>query len=146
MKLKSKLVPAIAIVLVLVAQTSNTIDLTPIVGILTSLLPLILTIVVIMMVFKLIGGLFESLGSVFRFVKIKMLFIFTRLKISRFAKLSLPVLIAVVAQTTTEAVDVASAANLATSLIYAILPVIFVFMVVMIVFKMIGKLGDVIKF
>jgi len=129
---------AVASLVALVAQTSSTsIDLTPIVGLLIALLPIILTLVVIMMVFKLIGGLFEGLGRVFQFTKPR--------SIMRLAKLSPAALAVLVAQTNTTAVDLSSSVSAATSIIFVLLPVIITFMVVGIVLKFVGKIPEMIK-
>jgi len=138
LKSKKALV-AVASLVALVAQTSSTtIDLTPIIGLLTALLPIIMTLIVVMMLFKIIGGLFEGLGRVFQFTKPK--------SIMRLAKLSPLSLVVLVAQTNTTAVDLGQTVGIATSLIYVLLPVILTFVVLGFVFKILGKLPDMIKF
>jgi len=127
---------AVASLVALVAQTSSTIDLTPIVGLLTSLLPLIITLMVIVLIFKLVSGLFEGIGRVFQFTKPKML--------TRLAKLSPVALTVLVAQTETT-VDLGSAVSAATGIIFALIPVIVVFMIVGVVLKFVGKIPEMIK-
>ena len=136
---------ALIAVAILIAQTTTTsastnIDLTPLIGILTSILPLILVIMIIGMMFKLLGGLFEGLGSMFRFA---------RLRASRARLASLASLALLVAQTTTtttpSTIDLSSAVNLTTGIVYAILPVIIVFVVLGFVLKLVGKIPEMVK-
>jgi len=129
----------IAVVLVLLGQTSNnTVDLTPIVGLMTSILPLIMTILMLVMIMKLFTGLIDSFGKVFQ-VK------FMRFKVRLFNYLT-PVVSAVVfiAQTTTT--DLTDTITLTTSLISVILPLIMTVLVLSIVFKLIGRLTDSLRF
>jgi len=142
MKLRARNALAIVVTAALVAQTttpSSSIDLTPLVGLLTSILPLILVIMVIAMVFKMLGGMFEGLGSIFKFVKL-------RTRLARLAPLTLALLIAQTAtSTTTTAVDLSGAVNLTTGIIYTLLPVIIVFVVLGFVLKLVGKIPEMIK-
>jgi hypothetical protein len=59
---------AFVIIIVFLGQTSSssTIDLTPIVNLLMALLPVIVSLLVIVLIFRLVGGIFESFGSVFK--------------------------------------------------------------------------------
>jgi len=147
---RSKKLTAVATLVALVAQTSSTIDLTPIVGLLTALLPLIVTLMVLMLMFRLVGNLFEGMGKVFQFTKRKYLFAKPRhiakyVRLLRIAKLSPIALTVLVAQTETTTVDLGSAMSAATGIIFALIPVIFVFMVVGIVLKFVGKIPEMIK-
>jgi hypothetical protein len=118
---------------VLVAQTNTTaIDLSPVVSMFVSILPLFLVIMVVALLFKMIGNIFENLGSVFRFVKLKLL------------ALALPV--ALVAQTNTTAViDLSAATQLTTSLVSILVPIVLVFVLIGFVLKFLSKLPDMIK-
>jgi hypothetical protein len=84
---------------------------------------------VISMVFKMIGGLFEGLGKVWA------------VRIRRYAKFTPLLLIAQTTNNTT--VDVSQYTSLITSLIYAILPLFLTILVVSLVFKLFGKIGDI---
>jgi hypothetical protein len=124
----------VAVVALLVGQTSTSIDLTPVVSILMSILPVVLIVLIIGIVFKLIGGMFEGLSNVFKFAKLKLLLVALRTKLASIAlaKIALAKLAILVAQTETNttAIDVSSAINLANSLIVTILPVVLVIAIV----------------
>ena len=59
---------AFVIIIVFLGQTSSssTIDLTPIVNLLMALLPLVVSLLVVVLIFRLVGGIIESFGSVFK--------------------------------------------------------------------------------
>jgi len=108
----------------LLAQTNGTIDMTSVVAVLTSILPVILTVMVIAMVFKMLAGMFDSFGSVFRWVKLAP--------------------IALLAQTN-ETIDITATTAIVTQVLYAVLPVILTVAVISLVLKMFGKLTDVFR-
>jgi len=115
----------VALVLpVLLAQTgsssSSTIDLTPIVALFQSMLPLILTILLISAIFGLITKLFDRLGNVW----------------------AVPLAAALVAQTSSQQIDVAQVGALMTSILYALLPVLVLVLVFSVLVKFFGKITD----
>jgi len=117
-----KLAAAVAL-LALVAQTgssSNTIDLTPIVVLFQSMLPLILTILLISAIFGLMIKLFDRLGNVW----------------------AVPLAAALVAQTSSQQIDVAQVGALMTSILYALLPVLVLVLVFSVLVKFFGKITD----
>jgi len=125
----------------LVAQTDTTsIDLTPMVSMLTSILPFILLIMVIAMMFKMIGGLFEGLGSVFRFVK------HSKTKTAaKIAALAIPLTVLAQTNTTTAVIDLSAATQLTTSLVSILVPIVLVFVLIGFVLRFLSKLPDIIK-
>jgi len=118
-----KLVAAVAL-LALVAQTgsssSSTIDLTPIVALFQSMLPLLLTIMLISAIFGLMIKLFDRLGNVW----------------------AVPLAAALVAQTSGSQIDVAQVGALMTSILYALLPILVLVLVFSVLVKFFGKITD----
>jgi len=118
-----KLVAAVAL-LALVAQTgssSNTIDLTPIVALFQSMLPLLLTIMLISAIFGLMIKLFDRLGNVW----------------------AVPLSAALVAQTSTSTpINVSEVGALMASILYALLPILVLVLVFSVLIKFFGKITD----
>ena len=127
----------LATLLLLIAETTQSIDFTPMISMITSILPVLITVIVIMMVFKLIANLigsFSDLGSVFRFVKTK-----KSVNLYRFASLS--TLALMIGQTTTTTpMDLSGTLSLTTSVIYSILPIIMTVAVIGVVMKLMQSL------
>jgi len=60
-----RLAPGSAVMLVAETSSSPTIDLSPMIALLMGILPFIITIAVIVLIFRMLGNLFEGLGKVF---------------------------------------------------------------------------------
>jgi len=103
----------------LIAQTSNTtIDLTPLIGIITSILPIFMIFMVLMMLFRMLGGITESFGKIF----------------------ALPLLLLIGQTTSTTPIDYTALTTTITSLITGILPIFIMLIVLMFIFKFIGQI------
>lgn len=112
----------IAMSTLLLAQTSSTsIDLTPIVSILMSILPLFLMLMVFMLIFKFLGSIFEGFSKTF------------------FVKLAPAVLLAQTTTTNTTNIDLTPVTNM----LFAILPLFITLMIIVIIFKFFGGMVDV---
>jgi len=105
----------------LLAQTSSTtnMDLTPVVTLLMTILPLFLMLMVLALIFKFIGSMFEGFSRTF------------------FVKLAPAALLA---QTTTSPgnIDFSQVANL----LYAILPLFITLMIIVVIFKFFGNITE----
>jgi len=107
--------------LLLLAQTTNEtvqVDFSAVVNVIYALLPLFITIMLIMIIFKFLGSVLSGLGG-----------------IVKAAKLSLPFLL--LAQTT-DTVDFSQITNI----IYAILPLFLMIMMVVVIFKFLGSIFE----
>jgi len=114
----------ILIPLTTLAQTSSTttIDLSGVLTLFTSMLPLLFMLMIIMMIFKLFGGLFESFGRMFNFIA--------------------PVML--LAQTTTPSIDTAvSVFQNITPIITALISIIVIIVFPLLVFKVLA--GSILK-
>lgn len=112
---------AAALTILLLAQTSSTsIDLTPIVGLLTSILPLFLILMVFMLIFKFLGSMVEGFSKTF-FVKLAPL--------------------ALLAQTATNSTSFDLTPI--TNLLYSIMPLFLTLMIIVIIFKFFGNITEV---
>jgi len=60
-----RLAPGSAVMLVAETSSSPTIDLSPMIALLMGILPFIITIAVIVLIFRMLGNLMEGLGKVF---------------------------------------------------------------------------------
>jgi len=115
----------IAMSTLLLAQTSSTsIDLTSIVSLLMSIMPLFLVLMVFMVIFKFLGSIFEGFSKTF------------------IVKLAPAVLLA---QTTTNTTTTPVSIDLTpvTTLLYAIMPLFLMLMIIVIIFKFFGNITEV---
>ncbi len=114
--------------LLLLAQTNvTTIDFSAVVNIIYALLPLFITIMVIMIIFKFLDSIMSGLSS-----------------LVRATRFSLPLLL--LAQTQTDTIDFSSITNI----LYAILPLLITIMLFVVIFKFLGNiiegLGSIVRF
>jgi len=112
---------AAALTILLLAQTSSTsIDLTPVMNLLMSIMPLFLVLAVFALIFKFLGSMFEGFSKTF---------------IVKLAPAAL------LAQTTTNitSIDLTPITNL----LYSIMPLFLTLMIIVIIFKFFGNITEV---
>jgi hypothetical protein len=125
----------IIVFIAFLGQTTNTttynINLTPVVNLLTTLLPLFISIMVIVLIFKFVGSIFEGFE---RWVKQ------AKLYVVRFTPFITSVIF--VAQTTTNTSAITIDLTPVTNLLVALLPVFISIMVLVLIFKFIGSIFE----
>lgn len=113
---------------------SSSVDLSGVVSVFTVLITAILPILVIVMILKLFTNIFEGFGKIFM-VKIR--------SVGKY--ITPPTLLLTLAQTTnTTSIDISGVANVMTSLLYALLPVIIVIAIVGLFMRLFSRLPNMI--
>jgi len=119
-------------------QTTNTttynIDLTPVTNLLVALLPLFISIMVIVLLFKFVGSIFESFGRLVRQAKIYAVRLAPKLMTIAFV-----IIIVFLGQTSSSStIDLTPIVNLLT----ALLPLIVSIMVIVLIFRLVGGIFE----